>query len=279
MTNEMFEKEEFIKEVKNNVKSLFRKDLAEASQQEIYQAVSYVVKEAVIDRWLATQKVMEAEDPKTVYYMSMEFLVGRALGNNLINLCAYKEVKEALEEIGLDLNVIEDEERDPALGNGGLGRLASCFMESLATLGYAAYGCGIRYRYGMFRQKIKDGYQTEVPDNWLKNGYPFELRRPEYAYTVKFGGYVRAEHDNATGKTRFIHENYQTVLAVPYDMPIIGYNNNVVNTLRIWDAEPVECFQLESFDKGDYHKASSAPAVFLRLGQRTARACKVHEKP
>lgn len=255
MTNEIFEKEEFIKEVKNNVKSLFRKDLAEASQQEIYQAVSYVVKEAVIDRWLATQKVMEAEDPKTVYYMSMEFLVGRALGNNLINLCAYKEVKEALEEIGLDLNVIEDEERDPALGNGGLGRLASCFMESLATLGYAAYGCGIRYRYGMFRQKIKDGYQTEVPDNWLKNGYPFELRRPEYAYTVKFGGYVRAERDNATGKTRFIHENYQTVLAVPYDMPIIGYNNNVVNTLRIWDAEPVECFQLESFDKGDYHKA------------------------
>ena len=255
MTNEIFEKEEFIKEVKNNVKSLFRKDLAEASQQEIYQAVSYVVKEAVIDRWLATQKVMEAEDPKTVYYMSMEFLVGRALGNNLINLCAYKEVKEALEEIGLDLNVIEDEERDPALGNGGLGRLASCFMESLATLGYAAYGCGIRYRYGMFRQKIKDGYQTEVPDNWLKNGYPFELRRPEYAYTVKFGGYVRAENDHATGKTRFIHENYQTVLAVPYDMPIIGYNNNVVNTLRIWDAEPVECFQLESFDKGDYYKA------------------------
>ncbi len=255
MTNEIFEKEEFIKEVKNNVKSLFRKDLAEASQQEIYQAVSYVVKEAVIDRWLATQKVMEAEDPKTVYYMSMEFLVGRALGNNLINLCAYKEVKEALEEIGLDLNVIEDEERDPALGNGGLGRLASFFMESLATLGYAAYGCGIRYRYGMFRQKIKDGYQTEVPDNWLKNGYPFELRRPEYAYTVKFGGYVRAENDHATGKTRFIHENYQTVLAVPYDMPIIGYNNNVVNTLRIWDAEPVECFQLESFDKGDYYKA------------------------
>lgn len=255
MTNEIFEKEEFIKEVKNNVKSLFRKDLAEASQQEIYQAVSYVVKEAVIDRWLATQKVMEAEDPKTVYYMSMEFLVGRALGNNLINLCAYKEVKEALEEIGLDLNVIEDEERDPALGNGGLGRLASCFMESLATLGYAAYGCGIRYRYGMFRQKIKDGYQTEVPDNWLKNGYPFELRRPEYAYTVKFGGYVCAENDHATGKTRFIHENYQTVLAVPYDMPIIGYNNNVVNTLRIWDAEPVECFQLESFDKGDYYKA------------------------
>ena len=255
MTNEIFEKETFIKNVKNTVKTLFRKNLAEASQQEIYQAVSFVVKEVIIDQWLATQKTMEETDPKTLYYMSMEFLVGRALGNNLINLTAYNEVKEALEEIGLDINVIEDQERDPALGNGGLGRLAACFMESLSTLGYPAYGCGIRYRYGMFRQKIKDGYQVEEPDNWLKNGYPFELRRPEYAYTVKFGGYVRAEYDQATGKTKFVHENYQAVTAIPYDMPIIGYNNNVVNTLMIWDAEPVECFKLDSFDKGDYYKA------------------------
>ena len=255
MTNEIFEKETFIKNVKNTVKTLFRKNLTEASQQEIYQAVSFVVKEVIIDQWLATQKTMEETDPKTLYYMSMEFLVGRALGNNLINLTAYNEVKEALEEIGLDINVIEDQERDPALGNGGLGRLAACFMESLSTLGYPAYGCGIRYRYGMFRQKIKDGYQVEEPDNWLKNGYPFELRRPEYAYTVKFGGYVRAEYDQATGKTKFVHENYQAVTAIPYDMPIIGYNNNVVNTLMIWDAEPVECFKLDSFDKGDYYKA------------------------
>ncbi len=255
MTNEIFEKETFIKNVKNTVKTLFRKNLSEASQQEIYQAVSFVVKEVIIDQWLATQKTMEETDPKTLYYMSMEFLVGRALGNNLINLTAYNEVKEALEEIGLDINVIEDQERDPALGNGGLGRLAACFMESLSTLGYPAYGCGIRYRYGMFRQKIKDGYQVEEPDNWLKDGYPFELRRPEYAYTVKFGGYVRAEYDQATGKTRFVHENYQAVTAIPYDMPIIGYNNNVVNTLMIWDAEPVECFKLDSFDKGDYYKA------------------------
>ena len=255
MTNEIFEKETFIKNVKNTVKTLFRKNLTEASQQEIYQAVSFVVKEVIIDQWLATQKTMEETDPKTLYYMSMEFLVGRALGNNLINLTAYNEVKEALEEIGLDINVIEDQERDPALGNGGLGRLAACFMESLSTLGYPAYGCGIRYRYGMFRQKIKDGYQVEEPDNWLKDGYPFELRRPEYAYTVKFGGYVRAEYDQATGKTKFIHENYQAVTAIPYDMPIIGYNNNVVNTLMIWDAEPVECFKLDSFDKGDYYKA------------------------
>ena len=255
MKNEIFEKETFIKNVKNTVKSLFRKELSEASQQEIYQAVSFVVKEVIIDQWLATQKTMEKNDPKTVYYMSMEFLVGRALGNNLINLTAYDEVKEALEELGLDINVIEDQERDPALGNGGLGRLAACFMESLSTLGYPAYGCGIRYRYGMFRQKIKDGYQVEEPDNWLKDGYPFELRRPEYAYTVKFGGYVRAEYDQVTGKTKFVHENYQAVTAIPYDMPIIGYNNNVVNTLMIWDAQPVECFKLDSFDKGDYYKA------------------------
>ncbi|MDD6037694.1 MAG: glycogen/starch/alpha-glucan phosphorylase [bacterium] len=255
MTNKMFDKETFIKAVKDAVKSQFRKSIDEATKQEIFQAVSYVTKDVIIDQWLATQKTMDETDPKMVYYMSMEFLVGRALGNNLINLTAYDQVKEALEEIGLDLNVIEDQERDPALGNGGLGRLAACFMESLSTLGYPAYGCGIRYRYGMFRQKIKDGYQVEEPDNWLKNGYPFELRRPEHAFTVKFGGYVRAEMDQATGRTRFIHENYQSVLAVPYDMPIIGYNNNVVNTLMIWDAEPVECFQLDSFDKGDYRKA------------------------
>ena len=210
--------------------------------------------DVIIDDWLATQKAFDKQDPKMVYYMSMEFLMGRALGNNMINLKMYKEVKEALEEIGLNLDEIEDQEPDPALGNGGLGRLAACFMESLATLGYAAYGCGIRYRYGMFKQKIKDGFQVEVPDNWLKNGYPFELRRPEYSYKVKFGGYVRAEVTEE-GKTRFIQENYQSVLAVPYDMPIVGYGNHVVDTLMIWDAEPMECFELDSFDKGDYHKA------------------------
>lgn len=226
----------------------------EASQQEIFQAVSYTVKDVIIDDWLATQKAFDKQDPKMVYYMSMEFLMGRALGNNMINLKMYKEVKEALEEIGLNLDEIEDQEPDPALGNGGLGRLAACFMESLATLGYAAYGCGIRYRYGMFKQKIKDGFQVEVPDNWLKNGYPFELRRPEYSYEVKFGGYVRAEVTEE-GKTRFVQENYQSVLAVPYDMPIVGYGNHVVDTLMIWDAEPMECFELDSFDKGDYHKA------------------------
>ena len=254
MKENVFNKEKFIEDVKENVKNLYRKTLEEASQQEIFQAVSYTVKDVIIDDWLATQKAFDKQDPKMVYYMSMEFLMGRALGNNMINLKMYKEVKEALGEIGLNLDEIEDQEPDPALGNGGLGRLAACFMESLATLGYAAYGCGIRYRYGMFKQKIKDGFQVEVPDNWLKNGYPFELRRPEYSYEVKFGGYVRAEVTEE-GKTRFVQENYQSVLAVPYDMPIVGYGNHVVDTLMIWDAEPMECFELDSFDKGDYQKA------------------------
>ncbi len=254
MSTNLFDKKAFIHEVRDNVKNLYRKTLDEASQQEIFQAVSYAVKDGIIDRWLATHKTFDEEDPKIVYYMSMEFLMGRALGNNLINLKCYKEVKEALEEIGLNLDVIEDQERDPALGNGGLGRLAACFMESLATLGYAAYGCGIRYRYGMFKQKIKDGFQVEAPDNWLKDGYPFELRRPEYTHEVKFGGFVRAEN-GADGKTRFRQEGCQSVLAVPYDMPIVGYGNNMVNTLMIWDAEAMEAFELDSFDKGDYKKA------------------------
>ena len=247
-------KEEFKKSIIENVKNQYRRTIDEATPQQIFQAVSYAIKDVIIDDWIATQKQFDETGAKKVYYLSMEFLMGRALGNNIINLGAKKAVKEALEELGFDLNAIEDQEPDPALGNGGLGRLAACFMESLATLGYAAYGCGIRYRYGMFKQKIKDGFQVEVPDNWLKDGYPFELRRPEHACEVKFGGYVRAEAGE-NGRTRFIQEGYQSVNAVPYDMPIIGYGNNVVNTLMIWDAEPMNCFELDSFDKGDYHKA------------------------
>ena len=255
MRNEMFKKEAFKKSVKDNVKFLYRKTIEEATQEQIFQAVSYTVKDVIIDNWLETQKAYDEQDPKTVYYMSMEFLMGRALGNNLINLCAYGEVKEALDELGFDLNCIEDQEPDPALGNGGLGRLAACFLDSLATLNYSAYGCGIRYHYGMFKQKIENGYQIEVPDNWLKNGYPFELRRPEYAKEVHFGGYVRVEYDPEKGGNKFIHEGYQAVKAIPYDMPITGYDNDVVNTLRIWDAEPIVDFELDSFDKGDYKKA------------------------
>ena len=229
MKKDVFDKEHFKEEVRDHVKKLYRKTMDEASDQEIFQAVSYAVKDVVINQWMETQHAMKKDDPKVVYYMSMEFLVGRALGNNLINLTCYKEVAEALEEMGLDINVIEDQEPDPALGNGGLGRLAACFMESLATLGYGAYGCGIRYHYGMFRQEIIDGFQVERPDDWLKEGYPFELRRPEYTFEIKFGGYVRAEN-MADGRTKFVHEGYQAVRAIPYDMPILGYNNHMVNT-------------------------------------------------
>ena len=249
-----FDKKKFKEMVNYNVKSLFRKEIEEASKQEVFQAVSYAIKDIIVDNWMQTQKEYEKQDPKMVYYMSMEFLMGRALGNNLINLRAYKQVAEALDEMGFDINVIEDEEPDAALGNGGLGRLAACFLDSLATLGYGAYGCGIRYRYGMFKQKIKDGYQVEVPDNWLEHGNPFELRRPEYTKEIKFGGHVVVRQDEY-GNNVFTQEGYQSVKAVPFDVPIVGYGNGIVNTLRIWDAEPVECFQLDSFDKGDYQKA------------------------
>ena len=251
---QQFDKEAFKKVVSDNVKTLYRKTLKEATEQQIFQAVCYAVKDTIIDNWMDTQKAYEKKDPKTVYYLSMEFLMGRALGNSLINLREYKEVAEALDELGIDINLVEDQERDAALGNGGLGRLAACFLDSLATLGYSAYGCGIRYRYGMFKQEIRDGYQVEVPDNWLKDGNPFELRRPEYAKIVKFGGYVKVDVDEF-GESHFSQEGYQSVQAIPYDLPIVGYGNRIVNTLRIWDAQPVECFQLDSFDKGDYKMA------------------------
>ena len=251
----MIDKNKFLEEVKENVKSLYRREITEATKQQIFQAVCYAVKEYVIDDWIATQKAIDKQDAKTVYYMSMEFLIGRLLGNNLLNLCAYNEAREALRSIGINLNTIEDEEPDPALGNGGLGRLAACFLDSLSTLGYPAYGCGIRYHYGMFRQKIVDGYQKEVPDDWLKDRYPFEIRRDEYTAKVRFGGTIREEYDSRTGRTRYIHENCDVVLALPYDLPVTGYGNHMVNTLRIWDARPVTDFSLEEFDRGDYHKA------------------------
>ena len=248
-----FDKEAFKKEVISNVKSLYRRTIDDASQQQVFQAVCYAIKDTIIDQWIATHKEYEKRNAKTVYYLSMEFLMGRALGNNLINLTFYDEVKEALDELGFDINVIEDQEPDAALGNGGLGRLAACFLDSLSTLGYPAYGCGIRYRYGMFRQEIKDGYQIEKPDDWLRDGNPFEVRRNEYACEVKFGGHVRVEYKD--GKNHFVQEGYSSIRAVPYDLPVIGYGNNVVNTLRIWDAEAISDFNLDSFDKGEYQKA------------------------
>ena len=248
-----FDKKLFKNSVINNVKNLFRKTIDEATPMQMFQAVSYAVKDIIIDEWIATHKEYEKQDAKTVYYLSMEFLMGRALGNNIINIGAREEIKEALDEMGIDLNVLEDQEPDAALGNGGLGRLAACFLDSLATLGYPAYGCGIRYRYGMFKQKIEDGYQIEVPDNWLKDGNPFEVRRAEYATEVKFGGYVKTVWED--GREHYVQEGYQSVLAVPYDLPIVGYGNNVINTLRIWDAQPINTFDLEKFDRGEYQKA------------------------
>ena len=254
-TKKIFDKEEFKKSIISNCKTLYRKNFDEADKQQQFQAVAYAVKDIIIDKWIATQKEYDKQDAKCVYYMSMEFLMGRALGNNMINLTVYNDVKDVLEELGVDINVIEDQEPDAALGNGGLGRLAACFLDSLATLEYPAYGCGIRYKYGMFKQQIKDGYQVEAPDNWLKHGNPFEIKRSEYATTVKFGGYVRSYRDEKTGRDMYVQEDYRAVTAIPYDMPVIGYGVNTVNSLRIWDAEPVDTFNLSLFDKGDYQKA------------------------
>ncbi len=249
-----FDKELFKRSVLYNVMNMYRKTLEEATPQQIFQAASYSIKDRVIGNWMNTQKAYDREDPKMVYYMSMEFLMGRALGNNMVNLQAYEGAKEVLEELGVDINVLEDQEPDAALGNGGLGRLAACFLDSLATLGYPAYGCGIRYRYGLFKQKIENGFQIEIPDDWLAEGNPFELRRPEYAKKVKFGGYVTVRTDE-NGRNHYVQEDYQSVKAIPYDMPIVGYGNGIVNTLRVWDAESMGGFQLDSFDKGDYSKA------------------------
>jgi starch phosphorylase len=254
MENIKISKEEFKKEVLENIKVLFRKTIDQVTPQQAYQAVAYAVKDIIIDKWIATHKTYEKKDAKTVYYLSMEFLMGRALGNNIINLRVYKDVKEALDELGFDLNTIEDQEPDAGLGNGGLGRLAACFLDSLATLGYPAYGCGIRYRYGIFEQKIVNGQQVERPDDWLKHGNPFEVKRTEYGIDIKFGGNVRVVKD-ADGREKFVQENYQSVRAIPYDTPVVGYGNNTVNTLRLWDAEAITNFDLEAFDRGDYHKS------------------------
>ncbi len=250
-----FDKELFKRSVEYNVRTMYRRPMSEATDQQVFQAAAMALKDQIIDCWMNTQKALDEEDPKIVVYLSMEFLMGRAFGNNAINLMAYEPIRDALDELGFNINAIEDQEPDAALGNGGLGRLAACFLDSLATLNYPAYGCGIRYHYGMFKQEIRDGYQVEVPDNWLENGNPIELRRPEYTQEVHFGGYVQSYLDKETGRTMYRQQGYTSVKAVPYDIPIVGYGNGFVDTLRIWDAEPVVCFQLDSFDRGDYQKS------------------------
>ena len=247
-------KQDFIDSFQMRLEEKYGRNVENSHISERFDVLGEMVRDYAGREWRICRDEIVEGNKKQLIYFSMEFLMGRAFGNNLINLQAYKPVKEALDELGIDVNLVEDQEPDPALGNGGLGRLAACFLDSLSTLGYVAYGCGIRYKYGMFRQKIQDGYQVEVPDTWLENGNPFELRRNELAKEVKFGGYVNMYTDDY-GRTIFKQEGYQVVRAVPYDLPVLGYGNGVVNTLRIWDAEPIQCFQLDSFDKGDYQKA------------------------
>ncbi len=247
-------KEEMKQEIISNVKSIYRKKIEDATPEEIYQAAVFAVKDIITDKWIKTHDEYKKKDVKVVYYLSMEFLMGRFLGNAVMNLMMYDEIKEAFADLGIDYNMIEDMEPDPGLGNGGLGRLAACFLDSLSTLHLPAYGCGIRYHYGIFEQKIENGYQVEVPDNWLERGDPWSIRRNEYAVEVKFGGYVRAV-EKPNGTYRFVQEGYQSVIAVPYDYPVLGYNNNTVNTLRLWDAKPKNELDLRSFNQGDYQKA------------------------
>ena len=249
------DKEVLKKEIRENVKTLYRKTLEDASAQEAYQAAVFALRDVITEKWLHTHDTYYEQDVKVVYYLSMEFLMGRFFGNSAINLGMYDEIKEVLEELGIDYNVLEDAEPDPGLGNGGLGRLAACFLDSLSTLQLPAYGCGIRYHYGIFEQKIENGYQVEAPDNWLENGDPWGIRRNEYAVEVKFGGNVRAVPKEGGGYG-FVQENYQSVMAVPYDYPVVGYGNNTVNTLRLWEAQAKNKLDLKSFNEGNYQKAA-----------------------
>lgn len=238
----------------DNVKNLYRKTVDSASKEELYQAAVFAVRDVITDKWIKTHNDYAEKDVKVVYYLSMEFLMGRFLGNAVLNLMMDDEVRAAFTELGIDYNTIEETERDPGLGNGGLGRLAACFLDSLSTLELPAYGCGIRYHYGIFEQRIENGEQVEYPDNWLENGDPWSVRRNEYAVEVKFGGNVKAV-PKGNGEYRFVQENYQSVIAVPYDYPVVGYNNNTVNTLRLWDAKPKNEFDLKKFNEGKHEQA------------------------
>ena len=238
----------------DNVRTLFRKSIDHTTSEEVYQAAVYAIRDIVNERWMKTHDEYYEKDVKMVYYLSMEFLMGRFLGNSIINLSIYKSVKEAFDELKIDYNLVEEAEPDPGLGNGGLGRLAACFLDSLSTLNLPAYGCGIRYHYGIFEQVIENGYQVEKPDNWLENGDPWAIKRNEYAVEVKFGGSVKAV-PKGNGEYRFVQEGYQSVMAVPYDYPVVGYDTETVNTLRLWDARAKNKFDLKSFNEGNYQKA------------------------
>ncbi|MCL2203532.1 MAG: glycogen/starch/alpha-glucan phosphorylase [Defluviitaleaceae bacterium] len=247
-------KEDIKSGVVEMLRTAYRKTVSNASPQQIYNALALTIKEYVSEHWIATHEHFEKADVKTVYYLSMEFLMGRFMGNAILNLSLRDTVKEALDELGIDINMAEEAEQDPGLGNGGLGRLAACFLDSLSTLGYPAYGCGIRYHFGLFEQHIENGYQVEKPDNWLHFGDPWGVRREEYAKEIQFGGRVNSIKDEA-GEFHFVLEDAQSVMAVPYDYPVIGYDTKMVNTLRLWDAEPVNRFDLQSFNEGQYERS------------------------
>ncbi|MDD3395030.1 MAG: glycogen/starch/alpha-glucan phosphorylase [Anaerotignum sp.] len=258
------EKEALKTTIRENVKTLYRKTLETASAEEIYQAAVFSLRDLITDKWITTHDTYYEKDVKLVYYLSMEFLMGRFFGNALINMGMDTVIKEVFAELGIDFNTVEDAEPDPGLGNGGLGRLAACFLDSLSTLELPAYGCGIRYHYGIFEQKIENGYQMEVPDNWLEDGDPWGIRRNEYAVEIKFGGHVRAM-PKENGGYRYVQEGYQSIMAIPYDYPVIGYGNNTVNTLRLWDARAKNRIDLKSFNEGNYQKAAEEETLAKTL--------------
>ena len=245
--------EPFIDTVIKRLLFTMAKDKYTATAQDYYLSVAYAVKDHLVARWTKTQQEYYHKDAKRIYYMSMEFLTGRALGNSLINLGLYDVCRKALEDAGLDLENLMEYEPDAGLGNGGLGRLAACFMDSMATLQLPGYGYGMRYEYGIFNQKIRDGFQVELPDNWLRFPNPWEIARPEFLYPVYFYGDVIQHHSG--GEFRYEWVNANRVMAMAYDLPIPGYGNNTVNTFRLWSAKSSRDFNLEDFNRGDYMQA------------------------
>lgn len=242
-----------------NLKYSLAKDEYSAVSRDFYKSLAYTIRDRLVEKWTRTQQTYYEVDAKRVYYLSMEFLMGRALNNALINLGMINSTLEAIQQLGYDLEAITEIEWDAGLGNGGLGRLAACFLDSMATLGLPAYGYGIRYDYGIFFQKIKDGYQLETPDNWLRYGNAWEIERPENIYIVKFYGNVDSYNDK-DGHLRFSWVNAQEVLALAYDTPIPGYDNNTVNNMRLWSAKSTRDFNLDYFTHGDYVQAVSDKA-------------------
>lgn len=234
----------------------FGKTLEEAHDYELYYAVSRAAMDYIVEKWYNTKKTYAVKQVKQAYYFSAEFLMGRYLGNNLINLKINEAVKETLEELGVDINKVEDQEFDTGLGNGGLGRLAACFLDSMATCKLPGHGYGLRYKYGMFEQKIENGYQVEYPDDWTRYGDPWSIVRMDRVYEVKFGGQIEV-HKDEVGKEYFKRVNTENVLAVAYDVPVVGYGNDTINTLRLWEARSPEGFDLKLFNDQTYLQASA----------------------